>query len=331
MQYAAVYGMIFMLLNTIALAFSDLSAKIVTTEVSSSVVTFMYKFSLLILILPWVLKDGIKGLKTDKVHVHLFRSFFSVAGVFCFIEGFKRGVPMADAAIFENFQYIMLIVISMMFFNDSITKPKIVAIVLGFVGAILTVAAQIGKEAVDITSYGYTFLAICFWSLNSVSVKILGYTEKNKTQMFYLLLFAVMWIMPKLLRDIIDWDAFDQGALQIVDIAIKQEHMLLILFMSFCYFVHGVCYFKALKFDFSLVVPFRYTKLVFSGLLGYIFFNEVPSDVQTLLGYSLIIASSIILYKFEKNRAPNVKAIKKEIDKLSVSNVNTKVTIKSEA
>lgn len=51
----------------------------------------------------------------------------------------------------------------------------------------------------------------------------------------------------------------------------------------------------------SFVAPFRYTSLIFSGLLGFIFFAEVP-DAWTLAGAGIIIASGLYTFYREAKR-----------------------------
>jgi len=51
----------------------------------------------------------------------------------------------------------------------------------------------------------------------------------------------------------------------------------------------------------SFVAPFRYTSLIFSGLLGFIFFAELP-DVWTLTGAAIVIASGLYTFYREAKR-----------------------------
>ncbi len=313
-------GIVFMLINTLSLACLDITAKYLKGTMSSSHIVFLYKASLFLMILPWVFKQGIKNIKSEKLYIHLIRSLFSVAGALCFFKGLHY-VQMADAAALENVQYIILVVIGMLFFNEKATKTKIYAVVVGFVGAIVVVnpglinfngnnsifsllRGEYQSEGFNIY-FGLILLAIGFWTMNSVSVKILGKTEKNKTQMFYLMLFATLWSAP---FAFIEWESCNilglslpimpQGLHSFADFNLSFKVLQYILFMALCYFVHGVAYFNSLKYDLSVVAPFRYTKLLFSGILGYLLFDEVQ-QIESLLGYTLIITSGLLLTRYE--------------------------------
>jgi drug/metabolite transporter (DMT)-like permease len=58
--------------------------------------------------------------------------------------------------------------------------------------------------------------------------------------------------------------------------------------------------------EISFVAPFRYTSLIFSALLGFFFFAEVP-DVWTLAGAAVVIASGLYtFYREAKRHVPPV-------------------------
>ncbi|RZI47581.1 hypothetical protein EDM53_01070 [Rickettsiales endosymbiont of Peranema trichophorum] len=324
-RYSALYGIGFMLINTIALSVLDITAKILRVSLSGAHIVFLYKLILLLAILPWVFNDGLQNIKTTRIHIHLIRSFFSVMGAISFVHGLHY-VDMADAAALENIQYILLVIIGMVFFSESVTKTKIVAVLLGFFGAIIVVrpelihiyalSEEISKIATSNKFYGYTFMAIGFWTLNTVSVKVLGRTEKNKAQMFYLMLFACMWSAPIVF---IQWECLivgdraltllgiplhlnPVGLISLTDINIEWWHLKYLLLMACCYFIHGVAYFKALQHELSIVVPFRYTKLLFSGVLGLLLLAERPA-LGSYYGYVLIIISGLLLINTEVRKA----------------------------
>ncbi len=315
----ALIGIIFMLLNTAALAISDIASKTLRNELSSGFIVFMYKFSLLIVILPWVLYKGTAYLKTKKIYFHILRSFFGTIGIITFVKGLKQ-VSMVSAAALENVQYIIVVLLGVVLFNDRLTKTKIAAIIMGFCGACVIVNPDVlqsifctctdkinsdGEQG--ISKYLYTITAICCWSINTLLVKTLGNTENNRTQMFYLLLFASMWSFP---AAFIKWNSIDilgqnMNVLpEFYDPGISSlniTHISLLCLMGCCYFIHGIAYFNALKHDLSIVIPFRYTKLIFSGILGYSLFNE-EVQAYSLVGYTMVIISSFMLIRYEVRR-----------------------------
>ncbi len=307
------YGILFMVVNMLAMTCIDSSSKLLRETMSAAHIVLLYKLFLLIAMLPWVLSKGISALKTEKIHIHIIRSFLSVLGLLFFIQGLHY-VDMADAAVLENIQSILLVFIGIIFFNEQKTITKIVAVLFGFIGATIIIHPDLINLFQNIELnikdkyYGFTLIGIGFWTLNSVVVKILGKTEKNKTQMFYLVFFSFLWTLPIAL---IKWKSVDllgmnlnlipTGIALLSDFHIQFWQVKYIIFMAVCHFIHGVSYFKALKSDISVIEPFRYSKFIFNGLFGYLFFAESPS-LPSYIGFGFIIFSGLILLLKEVKR-----------------------------
>lgn len=308
-KYQALYGIFFMLINTLSLAGLDIAAKILRADLNAVLIVFLYKFSLLIIILPWVLKEGLVRLKTKKIVFHILRSTLGTAGALLFFHGL-RFINMADAAALENIQYILIVMIGALMFKEDISKTKIAAVITGFIGAIIVANPRFFGELLNISdavavfnpNYIFIFLAICLWSCNTIIVKLLGNTEHNKTQMFYLLLFSSIISFPAVFIKFEDISILHYSVPLIPNfvspsnINISMTNIAFLAIMSVCYFIHGVAYFNALKSELSIVIPFRYTKLIFSGILGYIVFNETENTIS-YIGYTLIIISSFLLLR----------------------------------
>lgn len=319
-KQASIYGIMLMLLNMASIATSDICSKALRDGMTSAHIVFTYKLLLLLIITPWVLSKGLEGLKTDKMHIHLIRSLLSVMGLLFFVHGLKY-VNMADAAALENLQSIALAIIGGVFFSERFTKTKIIAAIIGFFGAIIVVKPSIidwliyGNDTIVNSDkyYGFTLIGIGFWILNSVTVKILGKTEKTKTQMFYLLFFACLWSAPAAL---VKWRSASVFGMELNVIPyefvtldqfnIQLSSIKFLLIMCVCQFIHGISYFKALKYDLSIVEPLRYTKLIFSAVLGYLMFAESPA-IESYVGYTCIVISGLLLVNYEVKKVRRLK------------------------
>ena len=101
-----------------------------------------------------------------------------------------------------------------------------------------------------------------------------------------------IWLLK--LENIIDIK-YPYSFIDFSTIGINGRHFIFIAVLALCYFLHVIGHFKALKHaELSIVVPFEYTRLIFAGIFGYFFFNEVPHTLS-YLGYALIIGSGNIL------------------------------------
>ena len=193
-QQREVYGISFMLVNTFVLTVLDIAAKILGADLPSPIIVFLYKFGLLILVTPWILKEGMLRLKTKRLWMHASRSLLSVLGAISFFHGLKF-VDIADATALENIQYLIVVLVGLFFFRERFAKTKIVAVICGFLGVIFVIDPMLfldllqhkGKVESDLLQnlqkYKYILIAMFLWSGNTILVKVLGNTEHNKTQL----------------------------------------------------------------------------------------------------------------------------------------------------
>jgi S-adenosylmethionine uptake transporter len=309
---SSLWGILFMMINTVALTGLDAMSKILTSDLAPNVVVFLYKFSLFIIVLPWIFSKGFKALKTRRLHFHMLRSIFSVIAAICFFTGLKQ-VSMPDAAALENIQFLIVSILGILFFKEKCTRAKIVSINAGLLGACIVVNPSLlsfGRETslslgVFNPGFAYILLAMLFWSFNTITVKVLGTSESNRTQMFYLLLLSSI---ISACSAFIEWSDIAvlgyslklvPGVADLSNINIKFKHLKFLILMAAFYFIHGLAYFNALKYELSVVIPFRYTKFIFSGICSYLVFAEMPEDPRVYFGYCLIITAGFAMLKEE--------------------------------
>ncbi len=309
---SSLWGILFMMINTVSLTGLDAMSKILTTDLAPNVVVFLYKFSLFIIILPWVLSAGLRVLKTKRLNFHILRAILSVLAAICFFTGLKH-VSMPDAAALENVQFLIVSVLGMLLFKEKCTKAKVASIGIGLLGACIVVhpnLLSLGQGvsiSMDVFNPGFVYilLAMFFWSLNTITVKVLGASESNRTQMFYLLFFSSI---VSACSTLIQWSdvavlgyslKLAPGFADLSLINIEFKHLKFLILMAIFYFIHGLAYFNALKYELSVVIPFRYTKFIFSGICSYLIFAEVQQDPRVYVGYCLIIVAGFTMLNEE--------------------------------
>lgn len=325
-------GIGFMLLHAVSLSVLYALVKLLTKDLNSNMVVFLYKFMIFFFALPWCLWGGFKTLKTDKIGLHLSRAFFSTMGSLCIFYAIKH-IGLADVTAVTKLEQIILLIIGIFIFKEKITKTKIGVILASLVGALLIIRPDLfpfGPEAKHVSKgfnqyYVFVFMTIFFWSINGTVIKLLGKTEKTKVQLFYVMLFSSIIAFPV---SFMEWKT--ATTLWVIDIkypthlvsweslGLKIEHLKYIAVLALCYFGHIVGFFKAFKHaELSVVVPLEYTRVVFAGVFGYLYFAETPSQIS-YLGYALIILGGIALFKAEHRKAKKKRL--QELEAEAVSN-----------
>ena len=282
-------GVFFMLLHAICMSILYIFSKNLTQVIHPFQLAFLYKFTILLAIIPWCFLGNFKkDMSTKKIGMHIARGTFSLLGTVCFFIAVSN-LPVTNAAAITYLDHIIVIMIGIFYFKEKLTKPKIALIFLSSIGAMLIV-----KPGITIFNkyYIYLFLALIFWALNCTVIKILGTTERTKAQLFYMMLFSTMFSLPFALYE---WKTLELWQLKYI------------LGIALCYLIHSIAFFKAFKFaDMTTVMPFDYSRLIFTGILGYMFLSEAP-DTFSLAGYALIFIGGMIsiLYETRKNKRIN--------------------------
>ena len=277
-------GILLMVVHAAALAALYIAGKNLTHYLHSTQVTFLYKFSILLAILPWCFYGGIReNLKTKKLGIHVTRGTFSVMANLCFFHGLQK-IHALDAAAITYLEHIIVITIGVLYFKEKLTKSKLILVICGFIGAVFV--TKPGFQEFN-SSYFFLFLALIFWAINNLSIKILGRTERGKAQLFYTMLLGSVFSFPLALEE---WRP------------IEPEYIKYIALLAFFHLIHVIAFFKAFKLsDISAVMPFDYSRLLFTGILGYIFLNEVP-DQYSMIGYLIIVAGGLYLIRDEAKK-----------------------------
>ena len=325
------FGIISMLIHSLAIAVLYGIIKELRNELSSNLIVFLFKFALLIAIIPYSFKGGIKQLKTKKIGLHILRGFLSVAGSLTLFYAVKF-IDLVDATAVGYLEQVLWALMGMFFFAESVNIHKIIAALISFLGAILVVYPDIviyeqGSLSVIFTNinfkglnhyYIFVLMSIIFWAGNCAVVKVLGKTETNKAQLFYVMLMTTIFAAP---LAFFDWqplytESYISLPHRVYDFdehGLKSSHIISILLLAFCYYAHNVGFFKALQHaDLSIVIPYDYSRLIFTGIIGYVFFSEYP-EFGSIVGYAFIFFAGLYLIKVE-NHKTNKKINKSELN-----------------
>jgi S-adenosylmethionine uptake transporter len=270
-----------MILHAMAMSISYVFSKELNQSLHPFQVAFLYKFAILICIVPWCFYgDYKKNLKTKRLGMHVARGTFSLLGTLCFFVAVK-GISISNATAITCLEKIIIVLIGVFYFKEKLTHAKLTLVICAVCGALLIIKPGF----IEFNHYYiYLFLALFFWASNTTVIKVLGSTERTKAQLFYVMLFSSLFSLPMALYE---WKP------------IEPWHIKLILGAALCYLIHTVAFFKAFKFaEMSTVMPFDYTRLIFSGMLGFFILGEVP-DQYSLYGYVLIISGGLYALHYE--------------------------------
>lgn len=213
------------------------------------------------------------SLKVGRPWMLALRTGINILSWILFFTSLKY-LPLATAvALFFSFP-LFLAIISVPLLGETVGIRRSLAIVVGFVGVLLITNPSEGLSMPALMMLG----AALGWAIVASLTRILGENENTTTLLFYTLLgFALLLVIPQYwLWQVIDVDAW----LMIVGVA---------FFGVIAQFSVTKAYAIASP---SLIAPFEYTALIWSAIIGYLVWNDIP-DLYAIAGATLIIGSGI--------------------------------------
>jgi drug/metabolite transporter (DMT)-like permease len=224
-----------------------------------------------------------------RVSLHILRAFVGLAGMMCSYYAVSH-LPLATATAISFTKPLFLIVLAVLFLGETVRWRRWAATAAGFVGVVIV--ARPGSDVFDpamLVALAGSFLIADV----AVLVKKLSRSDRNATILFY------------------------YGGITTVIAAIPAYFVWLtpmgtewpeLIFIGASASFGQYCTLRALRVgEASAVMPFDYTRLVFAGLFGYVFFAEMP-DGWTLVGVSVLVASTLYIAhrEFQQGRAPSL-------------------------
>ena len=257
-----------------------------------------------ILALPLILRIGLGNLRTKHPLLHEIRAFVSALGVHVFVYGFASGVPIWQMVTLLATGPLFIILGSTLFLGERASSARILAGLVGFVGAIIV--SGTGDGGLNWTTL-VPILAAALWATTDVLTKYLAREESPETLTISLLVL----VTPNHLLILLAVNAFAWLAPASVPAGLATGFpfalptgtglwLLLLLgaLTAAAQYLLGYAYKVA---DATYLQPFGDLKVPLTGLLGWIILSQVPS-AWFWPGAALILAASIFIFWAESQQ-----------------------------
>lgn len=242
----------------------------------------------LIVIFPLVWKMGFRILRTNKIHLHATRGFVGFMGNLGFFFALIH-ISLADTVTIQFSRPLFMILIAAAFLGETVGRNRAFVTIVGFIG-ILMITRPFG-DGFDPWALSAVGGAL-FGTLVVLTIKVLSRTEQTITIMFYFAVFTTLFafIPAMFVWQTPTWTELGllilTGTLGIVGQGL---------------FTHGVGLGET-----SFVMPFDYLRIVYSFILGMIWFSEVPG-IWSFIGAAVIIGASVFLLRTERRKKEKIK------------------------
>ncbi len=276
-------GIFFMTLGMFCLSVNDMTYKNLSFNFPVWEAVFFRALSGVIISIFLVYYSGIKSLNTKKPIRHFVRAFSAVGCVVLYIYGIKYLLLSENIALAHSAPIIAAI-LAVPILGEKIGIHRLLAIIIGFIGVLIIVKP--GTELFELKSLLPIGSAL-FMASVYLSTRSLMNTESSTSIVFYysfalfftsIIFFPADFVMPDTLNLLLAFSLGIMGSL---------GH----LFMSQA----------AKNADVAVTSPFEYSSFVFVGIMGYLFFAEIPSQSIIYGGILIILSGIYVAYRERLN------------------------------
>lgn len=215
--------------------------------------------------------------------VLISRSVFGTIGlVFNFYA--ITHISLADSTIIQKLSPFVILILSYIFFKEKMTKFQMFAIIIAFIGVGFIIKPS-GNGFISMGALAALLGAFCS-GIAYTCVRYLGtHNVSGEFIIFFFSTLSTLLLLPYLI--------FDYKVM-----TMYQLSMLILAGASATIGQYGVTF--AYKYAAAKNISvFDYSQVLFSGIFGFIFFNELP-DLQSIIGYIIVISVGVILVRKTK-------------------------------
>ena len=273
-------GFLYMFLSVCAFSVMDLIVKWSDNYPLGQVIFFRGFFGLVLyyFVIP---RERLKDFYvTKRPMLHFSRCFFGLMALLSIFTAL-RNLPLATVVSISFAAPIFTTIFSIFFLSEKVGYFRWLAVIVGFVGIII-----ISEPGLSSLNAYYIFPVIFVLGMSYVAISIRQLSSTEPVWLISLYFSAAItlaglftipygWLMPNL------------------------KDLILLSFIGIFGGVANLWLSQSYKFsEVSLVTPLKYLALVFAIIFGYLIWDEIPT-IKTLVGATLVIVSSIIIFRRE--------------------------------
>ena len=291
---------LWLLASAVMFTFTGVLVKTLGQSLHPFEISFFRGLVALAVILPIFARTG--GIRAGmKTQIPLLQLTRGVVGSVAMFLGFYAivALPLADAQAISFSRNLFLVPLAAFILSEAVGPHRAVAAGVGFIGVLIMLRPDLGLAGGDgagmilslgaAAALGHAFLV----ALATVLVNIASRYDGSVTLMFYtntvsVTLIAIptffVWQTPSL-----------------------NEFFMLIAMGILATASHN-CFIRAFALgEASVIAPVDYARLIFAALAGFVVFASVP-DIYTIIGASIIVASSFYILRREARRGTGAQS-----------------------
>jgi len=244
---------------------------------STQMVCMRNAFSLLIIIaIAMFQQRGFPKFPTSRLSGHLWRGSIGFVAMSLWFHAITL-LPLTFATAVSFITPVLATIIAIVFLGEKAGIRRWSAILAGFVGMLVILRPDMGGLSPDVV---FVLASSALMAVAGTVVKSLTRTESPETIVFYMSAIMLAWsVLPASFY----WREVGVGHLIYA--------FMIAVFSTGAHLMLARAYMRA---DVVVLMPFDFTRLIFTAILAYIFFGEIM-DTQTIMGSLIIVASTVYI------------------------------------
>ncbi|MBY4677843.1 DMT family transporter [Marinobacterium arenosum] len=268
-------GALLILVSELLLVASGMVVKQLGGELPTEQVVFVRNLFGLLLLLPWLMRNGLSAVKTDQLRFHLMRAAIGVAAMSCLYYSWAQ-LPLAQAALMKQTAPFFMPLFAFWWLGERIPSMAKLAIAVGFGGVFLILNPTAG--ALDLA----LLVALCgamLGALAKVVIRRMSGSEPARRIVFYFALFSTLIsLLPAL------WSWVNPTLSQWLWLALMASTSTLAqLLLSRAYGLAPA----------GQLGPFTYASVAFAALFGWLLWHELLA-LHSWLGMLVVVAAGLL-------------------------------------
>lgn len=274
-------GMAFMLLSTLAFMMMNGIIRHLSDDLHPFEVSFFRSLFGLIFFLPLLVRLKFEPLRTRRLGLHFLRGSVNAVSMLLFFLALKY-TPLAKLAALFFATPLFAAVLAIVILRETIRMRRVSALIVGFIGMLVII--QPGPDALDFGAM-LVLSSAALSGIGVILVKRLATTESSVSVTIYT---GLVTTPVALIAAIPVWQTpnFEQLAwMALIGVlgSIGQLSMVRALALA----------------EATAVLPLDFTKLIWSAIIGYFFFAELP-ELATWIGGAMIFGATVYIAHRER-------------------------------
>ena len=255
-------------------------ARYVSGEIHTFEIVFFRSVFGAVFLLPWLFKMGLSGIRTQRIGMHMVRGFVGLAVIYLLFAALAR-TPLGEIAAIMSTRPLVASFAAILILHEAARGRRWAATLIGFLGALLIIRPGISEVSFGV---GLALVAVIGMATLTIVMKSLARTEAPDTIVVWqMVVFTPCSLIPALFV----WETPDLW-----------QFVLLASTGLFGTLVQRCLTRAYAATDATVVLPFDFTRLVFSAILGWILFEELP-NIWVWVGGIIILTSVLWMTRLE--------------------------------